>query len=100
MPAPIRLIFSGGPIAELLTIIPQLRRVTFCSIGEDSAFLFYQGFLLGGTMTEDRLARLLEQPEASAEIVSSDRLDDLVEDAPSINNIILDILRKKDEGKK
>lgn len=100
MSSPLRLTFSGGTLAELLTLIPQLRPATLCKTSEGIQFLFYYGMLLGGPSDHERLTEVLEQPEASAEIFSSDRLEDildLLKDLMSVHGIILALCRKKDE---
>jgi hypothetical protein len=97
MSAPIRLTFSGGALAEILTLIPQLRPVTLCKTTAGFEFLFYDGKLLGGPSAQERLADLLGQIEASAEILSGDRLEDLLQDATPIHGLIIDFFRKKDE---
>lgn len=99
MSSPIRLTFSGGAFAELLTLIPQLRLVTICKARGGREFLFYCGKLFGGPSAQECLEELLDQTESFAEILSSDCLEDLLQDATPINGLILEFFRKKDEKK-
>lgn len=76
MPSQIRLTYAGGTLAELLTLISNLRPAVKCKM-RGATFLFYQGRLFGSANDEERLAELLDLPVTCAELVSTEKLDDL-----------------------
>ena len=96
--SPIRLTFAGGQLTELLALVPLLRRTTLCTTKGGFAFCFYQGCLVGGEVIEQQLIRLLDEPEATADLVSSDRLDDVLQGAVTIQGLLMDFAQRKDES--
>lgn len=77
MPSPIRLTYSGGTLAEMLHVISSVRPAVRVKMRSGNTYLFYRGQPFGSSNDEEQLAKLLDEPDIHADIVSAEKIEDL-----------------------